>query len=335
MKRSLAGMGVAVLSLGVAALVGCGKPQSPAAGAAAAAPVAPARQVKIGVSVPAADHGWTAGIDWWAKRAMALYPSVTWVYATAASPDKQVGDIEDMMTQGVDGLVILATESEPLTNVAERAHQRGIYIVNVDRGFHKPVADIFVEGDNTAFGRRAAEYMVEKLGGKGKIVILRGIPCTVDTSRYEAAMRVFAAAPGVEVLGALPGKWNREEALKCMQTFLAQHKQIDAVWAADDDMAIGCEQAIREAGRASEMWIFGGAGMKEVVKKVMDKDPMYPADVTYSPSMIATGIHLAVSSLRDGNRTKIGEFMPKHIVMDCELITPENAANYYFPEAVY
>jgi ribose transport system substrate-binding protein len=331
MKRFLRLAGAAVLAVGMTALVGCGKQGG---GAAANGGSGPAKKVKIGVSIPAADHGWTAGVGWWAKRAMALYPNVEWVYATADKPDKQISDIEDMMAQKVDGLVVLATESGPLTDVAERAHDRGIYIVNVDRGFLKPVANIFLEGDNAAFGRKSAEYMVKKLGGKGKIVILRGIPCTVDTARYEAAMKVFQKSD-VEVLGSLPGKWNREEALKCMQTFLAQHKQIDAVWASDDDMALGCEQAIKEAGRSDEMWIFGGAGMKDVIKKVMDKDPMYPADVTYSPSMIATGIHLAVGSLRDGKSKAVSEFMPKHIVMDCELITPDNAKNYYFPESVY
>ena len=62
---------------------------------------------------------------------------------------------------------------------------------------------------------------------------------------------------------------------------------------------------------------------------------MYPADITYPPSMIATGIHLAVASLRDGNSKRVAEFLPKHIVMDCEMITPENAKDYYFPESVY
>ncbi|MDX9980014.1 MAG: ABC transporter substrate-binding protein [Lentisphaeria bacterium] len=330
MKRFPKLAGMALLSLGLVALAGCGKPQNYAADG----DIAPAARVKIGVSVPAATHGWTAGIGWWAQRAMALYPNIEWVYSTADGPDRQVSDIEDMMTQGIDALVILATESAPLTDVAERASQRGIYIVNVDRGFTKPVANIFLEGDNQAFGRMSAEFMVEKLGGKGKIVILRGMSCTVDTLRYEAAMEVFNAA-GIEVLGTLPGMWNRSKALECMQAFLAQHKQIDAVWASDDDMAVGCEQAIREAGREKEMWIFGGAGMKEIIKKVMDGDPMYPANVTYSPSMIATGIHLAVASMRDGKSKQVSEFMPKHLILDCELVTPENAKNYYFPDAIY
>ena len=107
---------------------------SPAPGMAQNVPL---KKVRIGVSIPAADHGWTAGVGWWAKRAMALYPDIEWSFATAATPEKQVADIEDMMNKGVDGLVILATESAPLTEVAERAHDRGIHIVNVDRGFLK------------------------------------------------------------------------------------------------------------------------------------------------------------------------------------------------------
>jgi len=331
MRRFLKLAGFVVLAVGMTALVGCGPKDD---GAMGAGPHDSGVRVKIGVSVPAADHGWTAGVGWWAKRAMAMYPNVEWVYQTAGTPDKQIGDIEDMMAQKVQGLVILATKSGPLTDVARRAHERGIYIVNVDRGFLEPVADVFLAGDNDAFGRKSAEYMVEKLGGKGKIVILRGVACTVDTARYEAAMKVFNAK-GIEVLGDLPGMWNQEKALACMEAFLAKHKKIDAVWASDDDMALGCEKAIREAGRADEMWILGGAGMKDIIKKVMDKDPMYPADITYPPSMIAAGVHLAVAAMRDGKVKMVSEFMPKRIVMDCEMVTPENAKDYYFPESVY
>lgn len=295
----------------------------------------PARKLKIGVSIPAADHGWTAGVGWWAEQATQLYPDVTWYVVKAATPEKQIADIEDLMVKGVDGLVILATESAPLTPIAKKAHERGIYIVNVDRGFLEPVADVFIEGDNKSFGRKSAEYMAQKLGGKGNIVILEGIPCTVNTDRVDAAKAVFARYPAIKILGSQPGMWNREKALGVMQNFLAQHPTIDAVWAADDDMALGVIQAIKESGRDKQMWVFGGAGMKDVVKLVMDKDAMVPADITYPPSMIATGIHLAVGSLRDGNEKKVAQFMPKHLMIDVELITPENAKEYYFPESVY
>src|SRR5207344_1193482 len=140
-------------------------------------------------------------------------------------------------------------------------------------------------------GRKSAEYVAKKMGGKGNLVILTGIPCTVDTDRVTAALEVFKRYPDIKILGQQPAMWNREKGLAVMQNFLTQHPKIDAVWAQDDDILLGAMQAIKEAGRAKGMWMFGGAGMKDVVKKVMDKDAMIPADITYPPSMIATGIH--------------------------------------------
>lgn len=313
----------------------CDQGEAPKQGVREAAPSTPARKVRIGVSIPAAEHGWTAGINWWATRAMALYPDVEWIRATANTPEKQVADIEDMMARGVDGLVILATASAPLTPIARQAHERGIFIVNVDRGFLEPVADIFLEGDNKAFGRTAARYISQRLGGRGNIVILEGIPSTVNTDRVQAALEVFAEHPEIRILARQAGEWNRRKSLEAMEAMLARHPRIDAVWAADDDMALGALQAIQEAGREREMWIFPGGGMKDVVKRVMDGDPMFPANVTYSPSMIAAGIHLAASVLRDGKRQRVMEFMPRHLLIDVELITPENASRFYFPDSIY
>ncbi len=177
--------------------------------------------------------------------------------------------------------------------------------------------------------------MVERLGGKGRIVILEGIPCTVNTDRVEAGLEVFKRSPGIEVLGRQPAMWNREKGFEVMRNFLTQHAKIDAVWAQDDDIALGAIRAIKQARREKEMWIFPGAGMKDVVKMVMDRDPMIPANITYPPSMIAAGIHLCVSVMRDGNRERVMQFMPQHLMLDVELITPENAARYYFPDSVY
>jgi len=293
------------------------------------------RRMRIGVSIPAADHGWTAGVIWWARRAMALHPEIDWQIATAATPEKQVADIEDMMARNVDGLVILATNSGPITPIAKQAHDRGIYIVNVDRGFLQPVADVFLEGDNKAFGRKAAEYMAQKLGGKGNIVILEGAPSTVNTDRVTSALEVFKKYPDIKVLGRQPTDWNREKALSVMQNFLSQFSHIDAVWAGDDDVALGAIQAIKQAGRDQEMWVVGGGAMKNVVKMIQERDPMVPATITYPPSMIAAGIHLAASALRDGHRDAVSQFMPRHMVLDVELVTPENAAEYYFPDSAY
>lgn len=293
------------------------------------------KKLKIGVSIPAADHGWTAGVVWWTEQATKLYPDVEWTIATAETPDKQIKDLDDMMVKEVDAIVVLATQSAPITPKAEEIQKRGILLVNVDRGFLKPVADVFIEGDNKAFGRKSAEYMVEKMGGKGKIVILEGVACTVNTDRVESAKAVFARYPGIQILDSQAADWNREKALNVMQTLLLKHKQIDAVWAQDDDMAEGAEQAIKEAGRDKEMWMLGGAGKKEIIKRVMDGDAMFPADITYPPSMIAIGIQQAVSILRDGKREEVMKFMPRHLVIDVDMVLPDNAKNYYFPDSKY
>jgi ribose transport system substrate-binding protein len=300
----------------------------------------PSKKLRIGISIPAADHGWTAGIGWWAKRAMDLHPEIDWTLATADKPEKQIADVEDMLVKGIDGLVILATESAPITPVAKKAHEKGVFIVNVDRGFvqapsEPAIADIFLEGDNKAFGRKSAEFIAKKLNGKGNVVILSGIPCTVDTDRVTGGMEVFKQYPDIKVLAQQPANWNRQKGLEVMENFLTRFPKIDCVWAGDDDVALGAIQAIKESGRAKDLFVFPGAGMKDVVKMVMDKDPLVPADITYSPSMIAAGIHTAVSVLRDGKKDKVMEFMPRHLLIDVELITPENARRFYFPEAVY
>lgn len=289
------------------------------------------KKLRIGISIPAADHGWTAGVNWWARQAMEAHPDIEWNLQAADTPQTQISQIETMMANGIDGLVVLATESAPLTPIAEEANKRGIYLVNVDRGFLKPVADVFIEGDNKAFGRKSAEYMVKKLGGSGKIIILEGIPSTVNTDRVNAAREVFKAS-GVQVLDSQPGMWNRQKAFEVTQSLLVKHPQFDAIWASDDDMALGAEQALKEAGRTG-VWILGGAGMKDIVKRVMDKDPLYPADITYPPSMVATGVEIAAAVLR--NKEKVSKYMPRHLMIDVDLITPENASNYYFPDSVY
>src|SRR6185369_16412092 len=101
----------------------------------------------------------------------------------------------------------------------------------------------------------------------------------------------------IKILDTQPALWNRQKGLEVMENLLNKHKKIDAVWAQDDDILMGAMQAIKDAGRTKEMWLFGGAGMKDVVKMVMDKNPSVPADLTYPPSMIAAGIHEAASAM--------------------------------------
>lgn len=312
--------------------------------------------ITIGVAIPAATHGWPAGVIWWAEQTMAKFPNVKWEFQQAGNSAEQAAQIEAMLVKGIDGLVVLPFDSDTPLQAIKNAKAQGVYVVSVDRGLREPVADIYVSGDNRAFGRESAKFMAEKLGGEGNIVILRGMQVEIDVERYEGAMEVFNQHDGINVLGAEHGNWNRANAHEVMAAFLTKFDSIDAVWASDDDMALGVEQAIREAGRQDEMWVLGGAGMKDMVKRVQEGDPMFPADITYPPGMIGAGIVLAVANLTGGDEVGHYDMIPAHlrvakddlleagetrppgqrkITVPVTLITPENASEFYFPDSVY
>ena len=288
----------------------------------------------IGVSIPAATHGWAGGMNYFAQatvdRLEEAYPQLDFVLATASDPAKQVNDIEDMVaTRNIDALVVLPFESEPLTGPVQNVKASGAWITVVDRGLaQEGIEDLYVAGDNPGFGRVAGEYMAQAMPEGGKIVVLRGIPTTIDNERVEG-FQAAIEGKNIEILGMEHGDWNRDKAFTVMQDFLSKHPQIDAVWASDDDMAVGVLGAIEAAGRDDIKFVLGGAGMKEMVKRTMDGDAMIPANVTYPPGMIATAIEITAVGLVSQAPVS-GDF-----IIGSVLVTPENAESFYFPDSPF
>nr|WP_305969122.1 MULTISPECIES: ABC transporter substrate-binding protein [unclassified Mameliella] len=288
----------------------------------------------IGVSIPAATHGWAGGMNFHAREAVerleGVYPQLDFVLATASDPGKQVNDIEDMVaTRNIDALVVLPFESEPLTSPVHAVAEGGAWVTVVDRGLSvEGIEDLYVAGDNPGFGRVSGEYMVSKMPEGGKIVVLRGIPTTIDNERVDG-FKAAIEGSGIEIIDMEHGNWNRDDSFDVMQDFLSKHDQIDAVWASDDDMAVGVLAAIDAAGREDIQFVLGGAGMKEMVKRVMDGDKMIPADVTYPPSMIATAIELTAIAMTSTAPVS-GTF-----TIGSVLVTPENAENFYYPDSPF
>jgi ribose transport system substrate-binding protein len=298
-------------------------------------------KVKVGVSIPTADHGWTGGINWWAKKAIADWQAkdknVEFLLVTAENPQKQVNDVEDLMTKGINALVILAYDSAPLTPVVKRAYEKGIYVVSVDRGLTEKAENVYIAGDNPGLGAVSAEWLGKAMGGKGNVVVLEGIPCVINTERVDNFKNVMKTKfPGVKILDSQPAYWDTQKGLALMENYLQKYKQIDAVWAQDDDVLIGVLQAIKESGRKDIKIALGGAGSKIMVKKVMDGDPLVQADVTYPPNMIATGITLGVLGAQGKGLPGFYQGkVPSKIVLSAELVTKANAKDYYVPESVF
>ncbi len=290
--------------------------------------------VKIGVSIPSADHGWTGGIDFFAqeakKRLESTYKNVQVIVKTATDASDQANSLEDLVAaQQINALVILPYESAPLTDPVREVKKKGIFVTVVDRALtDNNIQDLYVAGNNPGMGKIAAQYLIEKLGGKGDIVVLRGLPTVIDNQRFDTFMSLIKNTQ-IKVLDSKYANWNRDDGFKVMQDFLTRFPKIDAVWAQDDDIALGVLDALRQAKRENEMFVVGGGGMKEVIKRVQNKDTLIPVDIVYSPSMIANAIELTAL-----------HFIAKlpvngTYILDSPLVTPENAAQYYFPDSPF
>lgn len=292
--------------------------------------------VNLGVAIPAATHAFTAGIVFWANQAKKdlekAHPNLKITVKTASGASEQANQLQDLVTATkINTLVIFPFESAALTKPVAQVKAKGVYVTVVDRGLTDTSAqDAYVSGDNTAFGRIPAEYLAKALNGRGNIVALRGIPTTIDNERMDAFNAVIKKHPDIKVLDAKHGNWNRDDAFKVMQDFLTRFKQIDAVWAADDDMAVGVLKAIEQAKRKDIKIVFGGAGMKEMVKTLMEgSNPLIQANVSYSPKFMYDAIKLTAEARLKGDK------LPPSTIIPSVLITKENAKQYYFPDSPF
>jgi ribose transport system substrate-binding protein len=297
-----------------------------------------AAKYKVGISVPSADHGWTAGLLWWANKATedlkAKEKDVEFFVVASSSGSKQVGDVEDLMIKGIDALVILPHNPATLQKVIEEAYDEDIYTVVVDRELAHPAQNVFIAGDNAGLGRVGGQWLAKEMSGKGNVVVIEGLQIPINTQRVDAFNDVMSDYPNIKILDSQPGDWSTQKALSVMENFLQKHPKIDAVWCQDDDMLKGVLKAIEESGRTDIKTVLGGAGSKDIIEMIQHNHKLVRATVTYSPSMIASGIALAVHGVK---HEKLGYLFhePSRVILGADLVTKENAAEYYFEDAAY
>ncbi|WP_082477984.1 MULTISPECIES: substrate-binding domain-containing protein [unclassified Rhizobium] len=291
-------------------------------------------KITMAVSIPAATHGWTGGVVYHAEQAEkeleAAFPNIDVVLSTASSATAQVSALEDLAaSRKLDALVILPFTSEELTGPVEQIKQNGTFISVVDRGLTDPnVQDLYVAGDNIAVGANTAHWLVDKLGGEGQIVVLRGIPTVIDDERIKGFSDVVAKS-NIKILDIQYANWNQDEAFKLMQDYLAKYPKIDAVWANDDDMLLGVLEAVDNAGRKDIKYALGGNGMKQVIEMVKEKNERTPISTPYPPSMIKSAMYMTAAQFT-GQAPVRGSFL-----LGAPLITPENADQFYFPASPF
>jgi len=181
---------------------------------------------------------------------------------------KQLNDVEDLIGQKVDILLINPTDSDAVVAAIEEANVAKIPVITVDRGASGKVL-LHIASDNVAGGRLAGEYIAEKLGGKGKVIELVGIPGTSSArDRGKGFNEVIEKYPGIQVVARQTANYNRAEGLTVMENLLQAHPDINAVFAHNDEMALGAIEAIKAAGKLKDIIVVGFDATPDALESV-------------------------------------------------------------------
>jgi ribose transport system substrate-binding protein len=287
----------------------------------------------IGVSVPSADHGWTGAVIDYAEESVRELP-IDGRVLTAADVNKQANDIEDLIAQGADAIVLLPLEGDPLTPAAQSVLDAGIPLVNFDREVADEAYTALVKGDNRGIGVNAGEWLVDKLGGEGKVFMLSGPPVSVTTQR-DNGFRDAIEGSDLEVVGLQDGGYQREKGYTVMQNALVAYPEIDAVFSIDDEMSLGALQAIKEAGRTDIKYLTGAGGEKNFFEAIMDEDirsfdghTIEMATFLYQPNMIQDSIEVALQIVN-------GEDVDTVTVIPAARVDESNVEQYYDEDSPY
>ena len=231
-----------------------------------------AEQIKIGLSQGTMNHPWrVAMVDGNRQYAKANLKDVDLLVTDGQNTStKQVSDVESLLAQGIKVLMISPLTSDALTPVVKEAMDAGILVVTMDRKVNTPVT-LHIGAENKPIGAQAAQELASVLGDKGSIVEIQGTAgasATVD--RHDGFAEELAKHPGMKVIAVQYADYLREPALKFMEDTLQRFPsgQIQAVYAHNDEMALGAIQALESAGRLKEVKVVGIDGQNTAFEAV-------------------------------------------------------------------
>lgn len=205
-------------------------------------------------------------------------------------PSKELGNVEDLLVKGVDVLLINPTDSDAVASSVKAANRSKIPVVTLDRAANGGKVVSHVASDNVLGGEVAGNYIVEKLGGKGKVVELEGIPgTTAARDRGEGFNKAITGK--LEVVAKQSADFDRTKGLTVMENILQAQPEINAVFAHNDEMALGALKAIEASGRKNIV-VVGFDATDDAVAAV--KDGKLSATVAQKPAEIgAIGVEVA------------------------------------------
>ncbi|WP_443091889.1 ribose ABC transporter substrate-binding protein RbsB [Bacillus subtilis] len=194
---------------------------------------------------------------------------------------KQTSDVEDLIQQGVDALLINPTDSSAISTAVESANAVGVPVVTIDRSAEQGKVETLVASDNVKGGEMAAAFIADKLGKGAKVAELEGVPGASATRERGSGFHNIADQK-LQVVTKQSADFDRTKGLTVMENLLQGHPDIQAVFAHNDEMALGALEAINSSGK--DILVIGFDGNKDALASI--KDGKLSATVAQQPELI-------------------------------------------------
>jgi ribose transport system substrate-binding protein len=235
--------------------------------------------------------------------------------------DEQIAVVEDMLTKQVDALAVAPTAPDQLQPVLERAsNQVPVIIVDSDiPGWGGKIS--YIGTDNVKGGEVAGEYIIEQLEGSGTLALINGVPGATSGEDRITGVRNAVEGTDIEVVQEVAANFLRDQAVSAMEDILQVNPDVDAVFAANDQMALGALEVLQSRGKTGDVLLVGYDGTEEATVSII-KGTGIDATVAQNPyKMGLVGVKEAVDAANDKS-------VPKTINTGVTLVTPENAEGY-------
>ncbi|WP_339437241.1 ABC transporter substrate-binding protein [Pseudomonas sp. EL_65y_Pfl1_R32] len=259
-----------------------------------------ARELKaLGISMGSLGNPYFVTLaDGATARAKALNPNVK-VTSVSADYDlsKQFSQIDNFISSKVDLILINAVDPSAMASAIKKARDAGIVVVAVD--VDAKGVNATVQTDNVEAGKLACQYLVDKLGGKGNVIIQNGPQVTAVTDRVKGCKAALASAPQIKVLSDdQDAKGSREGGLNAMQGYLTRFPKIDGLFAINDPQAIGSDLAAKQLKR-SGIIITSVDGAPDI-ENALKTDTQIQASASQDPwAMAQTAVDVGNDILND------------------------------------
>ncbi|MDG6282509.1 ribose ABC transporter substrate-binding protein RbsB [Glaesserella parasuis] len=181
-------------------------------------------------------------------------------------PAKELSNVEDVTVRGATVLLINPTDSEAVGTAVAVANKKNIPVITLDRGANKGNVVSHIASDNVAGGKMAGDFIAEKVGKNAKVIQLEGIAGTSAARERGEGFKQAIEANQFELLASQPADFDRTKGLNVMENLLASHGSAKAVFAQNDEMALGALRAIKASGK--NILVVGFDGTDDAVKAV-------------------------------------------------------------------